>query len=194
MSVKICKKCKIEQPLENYGKTSFVLKNGLLSIYIRHVCKKCSLKDNRERNKKTGYWKKRYWDMSPEEKQTYIEKKSAQNLKRENIKEIRKTYNNSDKGIYKQYINECKRRGKLKRGITMQLTFEQFAKLINSNCEYCDEPNARGVDRIDFTKSYTIENSAPCCEICNRLKLDHSVEELKNHMIKILKNLENKGK
>jgi hypothetical protein len=34
-----------------------------------------------------------------------------------------------------------------------------------------------GIDRLDSSKGYTKENSAPCCAVCNRAKMDMSEEE-----------------
>ena len=68
------------------------------------------------------------------------------------------------------------------------LTFEEFKKLVTSNCHYCGlEPNKcrkdiaksrqglsrihfNGVDRIDSNKGYLSDNVLPCCEDCNKAK------------------------
>lgn len=42
-----------------------------------------------------------------------------------------------------------------------------------------------GIDRIDSTKGYSADNCVPCCSKCNRMKLDHSIEDFKNHISKI---------
>lgn len=34
-----------------------------------------------------------------------------------------------------------------------------------------------GVDRVDSSKGYTIDNVVPCCDICNRMKLDKDITE-----------------
>jgi hypothetical protein len=45
--------------------------------------------------------------------------------------------------------------------------------------------NANGIDRVDNNKGYTVANSAPCCEQCNRAKLDWTHNEFMN-WIKVL--------
>jgi len=67
----------------------------------------------------------------------------------------------------------------------MDLTFEQFQIIINQSCFYCNQPNARGIDRIDSDKPYTIDNSHPCCQICNQMKSDRTHQEFIAHIKKI---------
>lgn len=87
------------------------------------------------------------------------------------------------------------------------LTKKQFKKLTKSNCFYCGEPPSNkyaintkdcngfylgnGIDRVDNEKGYTLENSVPCCKICNHAKATLSSEEfldrvkqIYNHSIK----------
>jgi hypothetical protein len=68
------------------------------------------------------------------------------------------------------------------------MTFEEFVPLINYSCVYCNKNPCRGVDRIDSSKSYTVENTQPCCRICNIMKNDMS----KTDFIEHLKNIFNK--
>lgn len=39
-----------------------------------------------------------------------------------------------------------------------------------SRCTYCGVEKANGIDRVDATSGYTIENSTACCQRCNTLK------------------------
>ena len=94
---------------------------------------------------------------------------------------------------YKQYINGAK-----KRNIQFELTIEDFQKLTQMNCHYDGSPPkhvtkqsntisnypeaeahgvyiSNGLDRIDNTKGYTLENVVPCCKICNYAK--HSLSQ-----------------
>lgn len=45
--------------------------------------------------------------------------------------------------------------------------------------------NANGIDRIDSTKCYEIDNCLPCCEMCNRMKLTSTQQEFINQCKKI---------
>lgn len=94
--------------------------------------------------------------------------------------------------------------GAKKRGLSFELTLEQVKQLCLQPCHYCgtrpqedkilfnkrklgaknfkQEDYQRylfkrnGIDRIDSSKGYTIENCIPCCKICNKAKLDYSYE------------------
>jgi hypothetical protein len=73
------------------------------------------------------------------------------------------------------------------RNHCFELTEEQFLALTKGNCFYCGaEPSQihlhtnrrktdtgykyNGVDRMDNTKGYTVENSVPCCGVHNFMK------------------------
>lgn len=94
---------------------------------------------------------------------------------------------------------ECKRSSKY-RGIDFNLTKSQHRDIITKPCKYCGQKpfireNVRcgipfphlGIDRIDNTIGYNIENCVPCCSICNSMKMDHSLEDFYNHIIKIIR-------
>lgn len=68
-----------------------------------------------------------------------------------------------------------------------ELSYDEFKKLVHDNCFYCgSEPQIQhqllkysknsipqplnGVDRIDSSKGYTIDNCVTCCSICNQMK------------------------
>jgi hypothetical protein len=60
-----------------------------------------------------------------------------------------------------------------KRDLKFELTLEQFAELIQKPCQYCNyskEGDANGIDRMNNSIGYIIENCGPCCEMCNRMK------------------------
>jgi hypothetical protein len=92
------------------------------------------------------------------------------------------------------YINEIYRSykyGAMARNHEFSLSVEQFRSLISLNCFYCGEAPSRprkttnkfgaicvnGIDRIDNSKGYTVENSVPCCDKCNHGKKDYSYSE-----------------
>lgn len=62
------------------------------------------------------------------------------------------------------------------RGISCTLTFIQWQEIISLPCVYSiglpDSEIRSGVDRIDSSIGYTIENCQPCCAKHNRLKSD----------------------
>ena len=86
-----------------------------------------------------------------------------------------------------------------KRGIEYNLTEEQFANITKQNCYYCGIlPNQisnqgrhngsyihNGIDRVDNTKGYSIDNVVPCCKTCNIAKNTSTLQEFKDWIIKI---------
>jgi len=74
--------------------------------------------------------------------------------------------------------------GALKRGLSFNLSMDQFFELTTCNCcHYCGASPLElpvsvvmGIDRIENSKGYDPDNSVPCCTVCNRAKsgLSHS--------------------
>lgn len=91
--------------------------------------------------------------------------------------------------LFGQYKQKAK-----SRNYNFDLTFEQFDKLIQKDCYYCGQnpeehkgdlirlqeivPFKRnGIDRINSSKGYSMNNIVPCCTMCNFAKLHYSIEE-----------------
>jgi len=71
----------------------------------------------------------------------------------------------------------------MKRGLDFLLDFSSYEMLLKKPCFYCAEPlnySGCGLDRIDNSKGYILENVIPCCGRCNTSRQDNfSVEEWK---------------
>jgi len=102
--------------------------------------------------------------------------------------------------IYRGYVKHANQ-----KGCAFELSVEDFMYLSQQNCHYCGTPPANGsnwrtlnsdvfvyngIDRVDNTKGYTIDNCVSCCGDCNRGKRDlsvgeflHWVERVHNHSI-----------
>ena len=94
-------------------------------------------------------------------------------------------YNLSLKGKYTVY----KRRAKIK-DLEFTLTLEQFASFWQVPCSYCKRAvDTIGIDRIDSSRGYVLDNCASACTRCNVMKLDQTVEEWKANMIAALKGM-----
>lgn len=104
--------------------------------------------------------------------------------------------------IYHGYM----RHAKMKK-FEFELSFENFSHLTSNNCYYCGikpeklssfkDSNGQciynGIDRVDNSRGYTLDNCVPCCETCNRAKRILSEKEfliwinrLYNHQKEIL--------
>ena len=85
---------------------------------------------------------------------------------------------------FREVLGEYKGNAR-KRGLSWDLTDEQFRILTSAKCYYTGRAPAatkiacsgetyvyNGIDRLDSTKGYTIQNCVPCCSAINRMKLD----------------------
>ena len=100
-------------------------------------------------------------------------------------------------------FNECygayKKSAKI-RNYSFELTKEQFKEIVVQPCIYCGKELTQekrskssngtfkytGIDRYDNTKGYTLENSVPCCKVCNRIKTNMTIENLENQLTLIM--------
>jgi hypothetical protein len=109
------------------------------------------------------------------------------------------------KELFKRY-----QKGALTRELSISITFNDFLTITSKDCEYCgDPPNKRfpvklykgndhtryyfynGIDRVNPSIGYEIDNCVPCCENCNYAKSDLSrenfllmIEKVYRHSIK----------
>lgn len=87
------------------------------------------------------------------------------------------------------------------RGLTFQLSPEEFKTLTKGNCYYCGrEPSTKyirknmhgeyiynGIDRIDNERGYETGNVVSCCSVCNVSKLDKTEEEFLQMVEKVFR-------
>ena len=95
-----------------------------------------------------------------------------------------------------------------KRNLEFCLQKSDFEKIIKENCFYCGSSPFKivklsrkkknrsnylynGIDRIDNSRGYILDNVVSCCETCNRMKMAmkkedfiYKVEQIYNHSIK----------
>jgi hypothetical protein len=85
------------------------------------------------------------------------------------------------------------KRGAEKRGLEFSVTLEDYFWYSLSACQYCgNHETVSGMDRVDSSLGYTLENVVPCCTMCNMMKwanpekgfLTH-VERIHAHSVKI---------
>jgi len=111
--------------------------------------------------------------------------------------------------VYKKTYMVLKRVSK-KHKETLELSLKDWIAKVNENCFYCGlKPYDKhfsyskkryskgiendnweifnGIDRIDSSKGYTLENTVSCCNMCNRMKSDFNQQEFLNHIELIYK-------
>lgn len=84
---------------------------------------------------------------------------------------------------YKAYYKRA-----MYKGLSFELSEEQFSNIINMNCVYCNSPAPNGVDRKDNAKGYTLDNAQPCCTLCNLIKRNMPEKDFLTHIKKIYNN------
>jgi hypothetical protein len=91
----------------------------------------------------------------------------------------RKVSKQTPEAYYEDYKRDAARKKR-----TFELTLEEFRAIISKPCAYCgkiEELEYNGIDRVDNTKGYYLDNCASACKMCNLMKSDHTVTEFKNH-------------
>lgn len=83
------------------------------------------------------------------------------------------------------------------RGYAFSLSIEEFSSLLTSNCYYCATPPVKphptatdgllinGIDRLDSSAGYTVENCVSACFLCNRAKNTLTLGAFVEHVFKI---------
>lgn len=120
-------------------------------------------------------------------------KKNAEQAKKwrdanpEKVKEINQQKINRMESQYGVY----KTSAKTKR-LEFTLSMDQFSELVKMPCYYCGiihEKGFNGLDRLDSSKNYTVENSVGCCKMCNMMKGTISPSVFAHRVEHILTNL-----
>lgn len=105
--------------------------------------------------------------------------------------------------MYREILSQYKRHAR-EKGLEYSLSDDQFLYLVQSNCNYCglkpsnylskkkvtdkvtkqrrrfsmsEKTYYSGIDRVDNKKGYLEENCVACCNMCNKGKHYHSVED-----------------
>lgn len=84
-----------------------------------------------------------------------------------------------------------------RRNLVSNLSKALFTELVDSDCYYCGNEPAnkendrgkvyiyQGIDRVDNSKGYEVDNVVPCCIVCNKMKKAMGQEEFLLHIHKI---------
>jgi hypothetical protein len=101
--------------------------------------------------------------------------------------------------LYLRYKNSAK-----SRGICFEITKEQFKEITSLRCHYCNcLPSIEnkhkqikngnyvynGIDRMDNSAGYILENCVSCCKNCNKAKNKKTKKEFLDWAKKVFENL-----
>lgn len=100
----------------------------------------------------------------------------------EKYAERKEVWRQTLKGKYSSYRAKAK-----SRKIQFQLTYEEFLTFWQQSCHYCGIGiETIGLDRIDSSQGYVLQNIVSCCSICNQIKSDTNITLLRTHIEKML--------
>ncbi len=92
---------------------------------------------------------------------------------------------NPDIRAFHTYKNNAK-----KREIGFHILFEEFMMFWQQPCAYChDDIKTIGIDRINNSIGYEVDNLVSCCTKCNWMKSDLSVDGFIEHCKKIIRSI-----
>ena len=80
----------------------------------------------------------------------------------------------------------------IKKQIDFLITPSDYDNIINKDCYLCgkqnDNSHKNGIDRIDNSKGYVLDNVKCCCGECNYIKKDYELDDIINKFILIYEN------
>ena len=138
------------------------------------------LKTAEQKREKQQHWR----EANRDKYNSYMREWTRKNAER--LKPIRNYYYNNRLSLRVRFnrLNI----GAQSRNHIIEITLDEFSKLVAEPCMYCGESKLRrGIDRVDNKKGYTKDNSVPCCKLCNYMKRNISVEDFLLHIKKINK-------
>lgn len=98
----------------------------------------------------------------------------------------RSRYNVKLPGNYRSCIMSAN-----KRKIGFNLTIDEFFSITSRDCAYCGSSNRIGIDRINSRGAYELDNCAPCCGTCNKMKHSLEVGQFIKHIHRIVDHVKN---
>lgn len=177
---KQCVKCRELKELNEFNK------DKSNSTGFHRICKKCLQEDYLNNADKKREYQAKFRAKNRDSLRNRAKKYHEKHKDRENKK--KKIYARTLNGRYTALKGMAKYRKK-----EFCITFEEYSKIVeNKNCFYCDKslPEAgHGLDRIDSSLGYTINNVVPSCKECNTIKMDTVSHTEMIEIAKLLKTL-----
>lgn len=164
--MKRCSHCRCVKPLDEFHRHA----NARDGSGRANMCRECT-RESQRRNRTLLCHRDRSHDR------TYYQTHKAEYLA--NSSRWRKS---TPRGRY-----DTTRTGARNRGLPFLLTFEQFSAFWQKPCHYCGGLiTTIGLDRVDSSKGYFVDNVVPCCEVCNIIKSTLPVDAWLSHLRRIV--------
>ncbi|MFA7168980.1 MAG: hypothetical protein WC096_08765 [Sphaerochaetaceae bacterium] len=97
--------------------------------------------------------------------------------------ETRRKLSDAERAIHDRY--SIYKQNAKRRGIAFDISLEVFSSLVSKPCVYCGANERIGIDRINSSLGYSVENCEPCCADCNYAKRDMDKETFLNLIARI---------
>jgi len=79
-----------------------------------------------------------------------------------------------------------------KRKLEVCISKEEYTNLVSQKCHYCDSVTAIGIDRVDNSIGYRLDNCVPACNLCNLTRNNlYTYEEFYKYIVPGIKELRN---
>lgn len=113
----------------------------------------------------------------------YAKARNIEGQRQREVRNYREDRKINMQSHYNMYI-----RSACARNLDFNLSLEVFDEIVYKPCHYCghyNEKEVNGLDRINSTNGYLLENIVPCCGACNIMKNDLTLETFLEHIEKI---------
>jgi len=158
------------------------------------------------RDKHHAYWAE--YSARPETKEAIRRRRQKPDIAARHNEQARNSWKLAREGMgditneraKKQKLRTMKRKAR-ERKIEWDITDEEAWEMLHKACDYCgerssvwtdDKRQCATIDRVDSKGDYSIQNIAPSCLRCNRMKNDLTIEEFLDHIEKIRIHMQNK--
>lgn len=169
--IKYCTSCRKEHNLEDFiglkGQECKICATCRQKVSARDKLASTKERKNelRSQNNKAALYSRQYREKQKiENPKKYYENAAKQLIKwRRNWRQKNKNYKISTTvANVKQSASQ--------RNLQCLLLDDEIIKMLQSNCFYCNDNSANGIDRMDHLTCYTTNNCVSCCKSCNMTK------------------------
>jgi hypothetical protein len=162
MSQRDCSSCKKKYDIASFEENGRNFK----------MCLKCREKSRRKDLARRNDPKRIEYKQNKSKEKKYYQ--TYRDKKREEDNDAFVEHNTHRQRITHSFRVSALRHSAKGSGIEVQLTDEEMYRMMEIPCFYCGcvdlEKTLNGIDRLDSSDNYAVENCVPCCSTCNFMK------------------------